>query len=206
MKPTNLCLSLLISTICFSQQVFRGISTEVTVSGRGTRGTWAMASQEGTITTEMTLNKNWVPGSFRNVSFTIPVESLRSDNFTTANAYHSLNTKKFTAVTFVSDSCTVIDNGAACPGKLTVAGKTIMITLHALVRQLGPRVQLSGTQVLKLSDFLEKTPSYMFNTVIPNDEVKISFDAILEEARRPIIEVKKPRSTTKYRIDQPMEN
>lgn len=166
-----------------------------------------MTSQEGTITAEMTLNKKWTPGSFRNVSFTIPVESLRSDNFTTTNAYHSLNTKKFTTVTFVSDSCTVIDNRVACPGKLTVARKTIIITLHALIRQLGPRVQLSGTQALKLSDFLEKTPSYMFNTIIPNDEVKISFNTILEEAKKPMIEVKKPRGTTEYRMNtQPREN
>lgn len=194
MKLANLCLSLLISASCFSQQVFRGISTKVAVSGRGTKGAWGLTSQKGTVTAEMTLNKKWRPGSFHNLSFTLPIESLKSDNFTTTNAYHSLNTKKFTTVTFVSDLCTVIDNRVTCPGKLTVAGKTIRITLHALVRQLGPRVQLSGTQALKLSDIFEKMPSYMFNTIIPNNEVKISFEAILEEAKKSTIEAKKPRA------------
>lgn len=184
MKSIHAFVFILLSGVCFSQQVFRGLNAAVTVSGSGTRGTWSMSSQEGTVTAEATFNKNLDPSAFHNVSFSVPAERLKSENITlTSNARYSLNAKKFKTITFVSRACTVKDNNVSCPGRVTAAGTSVMITLHAFVRQLGPIMQLTGTQTLKLSDFLGKTPSYIFNSVIPNDEVEVSFDAMLEEKK-----------------------
>lgn len=183
-------LLIFITSAGYSQQAYRGISTAVTVSGKSSKGDWALSSKEGSVAAEMALDKKWKPCTFRKVSFSLPARSLQSESATVkSNALYSLDSKKNSTITFFAEVCTVSEGVVSCPGRLTIAGKTLPSTLTAGVRLLGPLVEITGTQIIRLSDFLGKTPSYFFKTIASNDEVEISFDTVMkvsqkEESRR----------------------
>lgn len=168
--------SIVLGTLVFSQSAFtqkiNQQSVNVTVNGTSSLHDWEMTSKAAIFTG--TVNGNTIS----NATFSIPVKNLKStkgkmmDN----KAYSALNADKAPNITFVATSLP-IGGKANIAGKLSIAGTSKNITLPVTVVKKGNAYSISGTEIIKMSDFGMSRPGFMGVKTGDDVTVKVNITA-----------------------------
>ncbi len=100
------------------------------------------------------------------------------------NAYKALKTDRHKEITFVLTDVTRIEksNGGytvTCQGKLTIAGtsKPIQLTALCVLRGNG-RIECSGKQSIRMTDYDVEPPSFISGSVKTGDELLVQFNVV----------------------------
>ncbi|HRI79398.1 MAG TPA: YceI family protein, partial [Cyclobacteriaceae bacterium] len=112
-------------------------------------------------------------------------ESLKSGKGSMdKNAYSSLKTDKFKAITFSMTSNKMESGKIVCTGNLTVAGVTQKIDLEVTSTvQPDNSIQCKGEKKIKMTDYKVDPPTFMMGTIKTGDEITISLDVHLSPVK-----------------------
>ncbi len=155
--------------------------SSVTVSGTSSLHDWN--EKAGDFTTTMKIQPAGGPSTaIERVTFVCKSASLTSDNSIMTNKTHAaLQTKKYPEIVFISGEPISItgpdgDFSAIVKGELTLNGVRKAVSIPVKGTYEGDRLNISGSQALKMSDFNIKSPTAMLGTLKTGDEVTVHFD------------------------------
>lgn len=115
------------------------------------------------------------------LNVTIPVKNLKSkESLMDSRAYKALKAEQFGNITFKLTGATVNAQQKLikASGNLTISGVTNSINLQANYVLTGNEITCKVSQVVKMSDYKMKAPSFMLGALKTGDELKI--DIILK--------------------------
>ena len=116
----------------------------------------------------------------------IPLESLKSkEKGLDDNAYKALASKANPNIQFFLESEAIKGSLMTAKGNLTIAGKTVPITLTAETEIIDNRIHLKGVQELKMSDYQITPPSIslLVTSITCSDDVSIHYDVTFSWAK-----------------------
>ena len=163
---------------------YRALNLAISVAGTSTLHDWTIKSEQGQCDLVIGLANNR-PEAFSGLSFSIPVESLKSGHGgMDKNTYKALKTDKFKNITFslTSGNVTAVDATTyqlRAVGNLTIAGTTHLTDLVAQAKY-NPADQsftISGSKKLKMTDYGITPPSVMLGTIKAGNDITVSFNA-----------------------------
>ena len=153
-------------------------SSKIEVSGTSTLHDWTeeVETVEGSLS--LALDGESIQG--QSMSFTIPVESLKSGNSTMDdNTYKALNSKDHPNITFSSNSVRVIPLGGSvkieATGTLSIGGGSQNVTLVAIAEKKGDQWECHGSKKIKMTDYGIDPPTAMFGTIKTGDDLNITY-------------------------------
>jgi polyisoprenoid-binding protein YceI len=146
-----------------------------------------MTSASGSCDAELVMGAGNKMSSIKNLSFTIPVKTLKSGHkVMDKNTYKALKTSDFPNIAFVLSRATITqtdsDNYTVnCNGKLTIAGTTHETDLVATGKwkTSDKSFLLNGTKKLKMTDYNVIPPTVMMGTIKTGNAISINFNLTL---------------------------
>lgn len=155
--------------------------SSVTVSGTSSLHDWH--EKAGDFTATVRLQPNDGPSSvIEQVTFVCKSASLTSENTIMTDKTHTaLQAKKYPEIIFISKepiSITYPDGefSGVVKGELNLNGVRKNLSFPVKGTFKGDRLSVSGSQVLKMSDYSIKSPTAMLGTLKTGDEVTVHFD------------------------------
>ncbi|QGY44527.1 hypothetical protein GM418_12910 [Maribellus comscasis] len=185
-----LMLSVLIAsftnTLSFGQQQFKVIPSEskLIVSGTSSVHDWEMEAEEFSCNATIALNENSIT-EIRNVDFTCPVESLKSNNKIMNNkTQKALNSDKSPEINFRLNKSVAANpdkSSSELKGLLTINGTDKEVGIKFAYDKVAQnRIKIKGEVPLKMSDFKVDPPTAMMGALKTADEIKITYEIVLE--------------------------
>lgn len=155
--------------------------SEIIIDGKSTLRDWSMSSDEGKYSAEVEFSQDGKLEKLNALSFTMRVESLKSNSKALDNnAYSTMETDVHKAINFKLTKALIGPQKIHCTGNLTIAGTTNSIDLEVTYQLTNSRLIIcSGVKKLKMSDYQVDPPVFMFGTVRTNDEIDVSFNVRL---------------------------
>ena len=159
-------------------------NVKITVNGTSNIHDWDLVSEKGTCTMSVDMDASGAISAFRNLNFTVPVNTLKSkhgdkmDN----NAYKAMNASAYPSVTFKSASVSIKNSGAntyavSAPGKLTINNVTREVTLTANCKVNPDKsVNVTGSYKLTTTDYNVKPISIMLGAIKTGAGVTILYN------------------------------
>lgn len=159
-------------------------NVKITVNGTSNIHDWDLVSEKGTCTMSVDMDASGAITAFRNLNFTVPVNTLKSkhgdkmDN----NAYKAMNASSYPTVTFKSASVSLKNNGTntyavSAPGKLTINNVTRDVTLTANCKVNPDKsVNVNGSYKLTTTDYNVKPISIMLGAIKTGAGVTILYN------------------------------
>jgi len=151
---------------------------KITVEGTSNIHDWAIHSDKGMV--NIILNENF--SAISAMSFTIPVESLKSESKAMdKNTYKALKTGKYESIIFKATDVSVKQVSGnsymlKSNGKLTISGVTKPVVLSAkAVINNDNSITYMGTCSLKMTDFNVEPPTIMLGAIKTGDSIKITY-------------------------------
>ena len=166
----------------FAQKEYVVKQASLAVEGTSTLHDWEMKA--GNVKGQaVLLFENNKLGSIKELSVTLPVESLKSEKEAMdKNAYKSLKSSQYKTITFRFIKTTEITaNSVTIEGRLEIAGVAKVVSLTANYTA-GGTPHFKGEKALKMSDFKVEPPTFMFGSIKTGDDIKILFDITLSES------------------------
>jgi polyisoprenoid-binding protein YceI len=159
-------------------------NVKITVNGTSNIHDWDLVSDKGTCTMTVDMDAAGVITAFRNLSFTLPVNTLKSkhgekmDN----NAYKAMNASTYPTVAFKSASVSLKNSGAntysvSAPGKLTINNVIRDVTLTGSCKVNADKsVNVTGSYKLTTTDYNVKPISIMLGAIKTGAGVTILYN------------------------------
>ncbi len=159
-------------------------NVKITVSGTSNIHDWDLISEKGSCTMTVDMDAAGVITAFRNLNFSIPVNTLKSkhgdkmDN----NAYKAMNASTSPTVVFKSSSVGLKSSGAnaytvSAPGKLTINNVTRDVTLTGNCKVNPDKsVLVTGSYKLTTTDYNVKPISIMLGAIKTGAGVTILYN------------------------------
>ena len=162
-------------------------SNKMVIEGTSNIHDWSMQSSSATGTAVITTNPSNSVTELGNVSFSVPVETLKSDKSgLDKNAYKALKTDKFKAIAFNAVKTTITPAGGnnyniSSTGKLSISGVARDVVITATGVLAGDKsLSIKGAYKLKMTDYSVEPPSLMFGAIKTADEVTLKYDIVLK--------------------------
>lgn len=159
-------------------------NVKITVSGTSNIHDWDLISEKGNCTMTVDIDAAGIITAFRNLSFSLPVNTLKSkhgdkmDN----NAYKAMNASTYPTVAFKSATVSLKSNGASsytvnAPGKLTINNVTrdVILTGNCKVNP-DKSVNVTGSYKLTTTDYNVKPISIMLGAIKTGAGVTILYN------------------------------
>ena len=176
--------SILLTLPLFSeaQTKFEGANLAVAVTGTSSLHNWEMKSTKAQCNAVITMGNDKI--SFSNLSFSVPVESLKSGKASMdKNAYKAMDSKKNAGISFTIASAksiaatslnTYLFSGM---GKLTINGVTKTTPMVATLKYnpTDKSFTCTGTKSFKMSEYGVKPPTAVFGTIKTGDAISINY-------------------------------
>jgi polyisoprenoid-binding protein YceI len=175
---TILCL-LLLSTISYSQvkSYFFAEGSKMMLEGTSNVRDWGVEVNE--IDGKINMDEN----NIESIEFYVLTETLKGT--VPGMASHlkkAVKQKQHPKLTFIITEVESFEGGAAAiKGDLTVAGVTKTINVKGNVLKAVNGYEISGENVLKMTDYDITPPKAMFGAVKAVDEFKVIFNIVLQE-------------------------
>ncbi|WP_143960913.1 YceI family protein [Litoribacter populi] len=152
--------------------------SEFKVSGTSTIHDWDMISDNGQKGSAKIKLDNGKIASIETLKVSFPANTLKSGkNGMDKNAYEALNVKKHPEILFeLTEVLDISDKVIKAKGNLTIAGKTQNVPMDVNYTVSGNKVNFSGNQNIKFTQFNIDPPTAMFNTIKTGDDLKVSFN------------------------------
>lgn len=159
-------------------------NVKITVNGTSNIHDWDLISEKGSCTMTVDMDATGTITAFRNLSFSLPVNTLKSkhgdkmDN----NAYKAMNASTHPSVTFKSASVSLKNSGAnaynvSAPGKLTINNVTRDVTLTGNCKVNPDKsVNVTGSYKLTTTDYNVKPISIMLGAIKTGAGVTILYN------------------------------
>ncbi len=152
------------------------------IKGTSTLHDWSMQATKGECNAVFTLNPANQLTGLTFLSFTMPVESLKSEKTSMdKNAYKALKADQNPSISYHLTSASVAQDGSVkCLGKLTIAGATVDTELMATAK-LNPdkSIAITGSKKISMKDFNIAPPSFMLGTIKTGNDITLKFDVTL---------------------------
>jgi len=181
--------AILFAALSFGQAVYTGTTVDLVISGTSTLHDWNMKSGKANCTAVFDFNNAGQITGLRNLSFSTPSNSLKSEHTAMDNnAYKALKSDKSPVITYTMSSVSVVPaaGGAStvtCSGKLTMAGATLNEDIIAVCKPNADNtITVTGTRKISMKDFNIDPPSFMFGTVKTGNDVVLKFNLILKKS------------------------
>lgn len=155
--------------------------SSIKIDGTSTLHDWEMTAEDLSGIMNVEIFKDSI--NIKDLSLIVPVKSLKSGNSgMDNNAYKTLKAEDYPKIKYQFTSLKKLEKTGhntlklLTEGKLTVGGKTqiLSIPLTAVLKDGG--VELSGTTSFRMSNFNLKPPTFMFGTVTTGDDITIQFN------------------------------
>jgi hypothetical protein len=159
-------------------------NVKITVNGTSNIHDWDLISEKGTCTMTVDMDASGVISAFRNLNFSLPVNTLKSkhgdkmDN----NAYKAMNASSYPNVGFRSTSVTLKSSVAnaytvSAPGKLTINNVARDVTLTGTCKVNPDKsVTVTGSYKLTTTDYNVKPISIMLGAIKTGPGVTILYN------------------------------
>lgn len=163
--------------------------TDIKVLGTSNLHNWTMDTKEISGSAKFNFPGNNIqPQSLAALNLIVPVHNLKSgESLMDSRAYSALKADKFTTMTLVLTSATIIPGqnshfqvkGAA---NLSIAGATRPVVINAACQvNADGTIGCTGTEQLKMSDYQIKPPTFMLGALRTGDDLTINFSLILKK-------------------------
>ncbi len=167
-----------------AQVAFQSKAVTISLTGTSTLHDWEMKTTTGTSEAAFTVDATDKVISISKLSFTLPVETLKSEHTAMDNnTYKAMNTDKFPNISFVLTSSSVTPNGnntylLHCSGKLSIAGTTKETDLIATGKYnpADKSFTVTGVKAMKMTDYNVKPPTVMLGTIKTGDAISIAYN------------------------------
>jgi hypothetical protein len=184
-----LCLAflpLLMSFIPLSlsdQQYSAANNAKITVQGTSNIHDWDLVSEQGSCTMVVQMDANGALTGMSNLSFTLPVNSLKSKHGSTMdnNAYKAMSASTYPSITFKSSSVAVKPGAAnaytvTAPGKLNISSGSRDVTLTGTCKVNADKsITVSGSYKLNTTDYNVKPISIMLGAIKTSADVTVQY-------------------------------
>ena len=155
--------------------------SKLTISGTSSLHDWSMEAEDFTCNVLLTVS-NMEVKDLKNISFSLPVENIRSEsNIMDNKAHDALKENKSPMITFRQQALESLSssNGQVSgrvSGSLTVAGKTKQVSLSFTGKVLENNgLSVSGKLPVKMSDFGIDPPTALLGTLKTDDAVTLEY-------------------------------
>lgn len=172
---------LLIPSIAFCQKNYSLKSHKVSVEGTSTIHDWSSKVTNVELSSQLTTEGTTLK-SIQNVTVTIPVESIKSENGGVMDdkTYEAFKHEKNPTITFKLINSTITGNAVKANGSLTMAGVTKQIVVNATAKvSADGTVHLSGSQKLNMKDYKMTPPKAVMGTIKVGEKVVLLFELVL---------------------------
>ncbi|HSC55526.1 MAG TPA: YceI family protein [Phnomibacter sp.] len=191
LKPLITCAfltgGLFIMNSAQAQKVYRLASNQMVIDGTSNIHDWTMKSASATGSASLVSNAANAVVELTNVSFSVPVETLKSDKSgLDKNAYKALKSDKFKSISFTGAKATLKPTGTntytiTSAGKLTISGVTKDVVLIAGAAMNGDNsLHIVGAYKLKMTDFSVEPPSLMMGAIKTANEITFKYDIVFK--------------------------
>ncbi|MEJ6980039.1 YceI family protein [Pedobacter sp. P351] len=112
------------------------------------------------------------------LSFALPVTNLKGkDDLLNTRAHKALKAELFNKITFKLTNATIESKQKIIKamGNLTIGGVTKSVTLQASYTVDGDEITFKGSEVLKMSEYSIKPPTFMMGALKVADPVTVNF-------------------------------
>jgi polyisoprenoid-binding protein YceI len=163
---------------------------DIKVLGTSNLHNWSMEDKDVSCTATFTYAtaKSTIPTGLKTLTLSFPVHSLKSGKSgMDSKAYSALKAKDGGNIAFSSTSSTIIPGAAGkfavkSNGSLTIAGVTQPVVMDAACQVMADgTVSCTGTEKLKMSDYLIKPPTYMMGALKTGDALTIEFTLVVKK-------------------------
>jgi polyisoprenoid-binding protein YceI len=143
-----------------------------------------MKASHATSQAQFTISPNDKITNFENLTFTIPVKSLKSQSkVMDNNTYKALNVSEHPNISFTLTSANVTsDDGSVYTikgrGKLTIAGITreTDVVASGKYHPADKSLTLTGSKKFKMTDYKVTPPTVMMGTVKTGDDITVAYN------------------------------
>jgi polyisoprenoid-binding protein YceI len=159
--------------------------SQISISGTSNLHEWHEVAKDFTIEIGLSADEAVTPVIDR-VSLSCQTSSIVSDNSIMTNKTHeALRVDRHPEITFSSakQASLVVRNGefsSTISGELTINGVKKQVAIPVKGSLTGNKLNVSGSKVIKMSDFDVKAPVALMGTLKTGDDVTVSFDLKFE--------------------------
>lgn len=157
---------------------------KIKVQGTSNIHDWEMNTDKGNSTAVFVTDANGVINGITSLTFTMPVESLKSEHSgMDKNAYKAMHTNKYASLTFTVLSATIKPAGnnyqVFSKGRLTISGvsRDVDVTGIATVNA-DKSIALNGSYKLKMTSYNVTPPSIMLGAIKTGDDITVKFNLL----------------------------
>ena len=180
---TLVTMALMIGLTSFGQLKFGAANAAVSIKGTSTLHDWEMKSQAGKCDATLVMTGDKLT-SISSLSFVVAAETLKSGTGgLDKNGYKALDTKSHPSISFVMTSGTVTPVDATTyqfkgVGNLTISGTTKATDLIGTLKYnpADKSFTISGTKIMKMTDWKVKPPVVMFGAIKTGDQITIGYN------------------------------
>lgn len=151
-------------------------SSHVKVTGTSNIHDWNMTATNFTCEADFKA-KNGVLNDLNSLSFTLPVVNLKGkENLLNTRAHKALKADTYSKIAFKLTKATVVSPQKIINaiGNLTIAGVTNQVTLKvAYIVNADESITCRGTEIVNMSNYKIKAPSFMMGALKVGDKVTI---------------------------------
>lgn len=186
----------LIAIMC-SLSVFNTVNAQLTyqtsgpvkikIEGTSNIHDWEMNADKGNSTAVFITDGNGVINGLASLSFTMPVESLKSEHSAMdKNAYKAMRSDKFNSLTFTVASASIKPSAnnsylVYSKGKLTINGVTRDVDVVAVCTvNLDKTISVNGAYKLKMTSYNVTPPSIMLGAIKTGDDITVKFNLLFK--------------------------
>ena len=187
MKRTLLSSLLLILLISSRAQVsYTGNTVSLVVSGTSTLHDWDMKSAKADCRAGFTLDANGQPSNLNSLSFSTPVNALKSEHTAMDNnAYKALKSDKNPTIAYTMTTASLITGSTTVKvtGRLTIAGTTKDEVIDAVCKTNPDNtITVTGTKKISMKDYDMQPPTFMMGTIKTGNDIVLKFTLVLRKA------------------------
>jgi hypothetical protein len=163
----------------------KGVATaDIKVLGNSNLHSWSMEDKDVSCSARFTYVANkTIPSTLASFTFTFPIHGLKSGRSgMDSKAYDAMKAKDSGNISFAAGASTitpVTGNSfeVKSDGNLSIAGMTRPVVLRAACEvKADGVVTCSGTDVLKMSDYKIRPPTYLLGALRTSNTIKIAFN------------------------------
>lgn len=176
-------VALAIGVAGIGQLKYGAANASVSIKGTSTLHDWEMKSEQGKCDATLVMNGEKL-SSISSLSFIVAAETLKSGtNGLDKNGYKALDTKKYPSISFVLTSGTITPVDATTyqfkgAGNLTISGTTKATELTGTLKYnpADKSFTISGTKVMKMTEYKVTPPTVLFGTIKTGDQITIGYN------------------------------
>lgn len=166
-----------------AQTAYSGSAIDLVISGTSTLHDWDMKSAKANTTASFTLDAAGHPTALTSLSFSTPVNSLKSEHSAMDNnAYKALKNDKNPAITYTMTSASFNGANVNVKGRLTIAGSTRDEDIDAVCKSNPDNtITVTGTKKISMKDFNMQPPTFMLGAVKTGNDIVLKFNVVLKK-------------------------